>query len=470
MDNKTQEAQSLQQSSKQSLKRSSKLAWSSGALADVMMANVMNYLALPIYNIALGVDPRFIGWAMGLPRVWDAISDPVLGHISDNTRSRWGRRRPFIFIGAILSGIFFAILWMPPARFNATAMGYYFLVTSFFFYTGYTIFVVPWSAMGIELTTDYNERTRVQSYRTFFQGIGGLLLGTLWWLAIQFGGGEGNEVKGVRIVGMIFGAYIILVGIIPAIFCRTQTTVKQKKISFLEAVATTAKNKTFLLLGAIMFFLLVGLFLVNSFGNYITIYYVFGGSTEEASKIAMVANTVFQSTGIGLVPLVAFLSVRFGKKKILLAGLTSVLLAYLTTWYLYTPKAPYLQLISLAMMAPGLSCVWVLTASMLADICDIEEYNTGLKREGMYGAMFSWIIKAGVACTMIGSGYMIDISGYDSTLESQTEQTIFVMRLLYMLVPVTFIGISAVLVAFYPLTKEKVEQIRQELDARKQNA
>ncbi|AQQ72238.1 Glucuronide permease [Limihaloglobus sulfuriphilus] len=452
--------------SQNKLKATTKLAWGSGALADAMMANVISYLALPIYNIALGVDPRWLGWAMGLPRIWDAISDPVLGNISDNTRSRWGRRRPFIFVGAILSGIFFAVLWMPPASFSARAMGYYFLVTSFFFYTAYTIFVVPWNAMGLELTTDYDERTRVQAYRTFMQSIGGLLLGTLWWLSIKIGG-EGNEVYGVKIVGIIFGVYVMITGMLPAIFCRSQISVpSQKKIPFIAAITTTAKNKTFILLGAIMFFLLIGLFLVNSFSNYINIYYVFGGSKEGTSKIAMIANFVFQTTGIGLVPLVSYLAVRFGKKRILLAGLTSVMAAYFTTWFFYTPKAPYLQLISLGMMAPGLSCVWVITASMLADICDVEEYHTGLRREGMYGAAFSWIIKAGIAFTLVGAGYMIDFSGYDSSLAMQTEDTILKMRLLYMLVPVAFIGTSFILVCFYPLTREKVEQIRHEINAR----
>lgn len=448
------------------LKRSTKLIWSTGSLADVMMANVMSYLALPIYNISLGVDPRWLGWAMGLPRAWDAVTDPVVGHLSDNSRSEWGRRKPFIFVGAVLSGICFALLWMPPLSFNTSQLGYYFLISSIIFYTAYTIFVVPWNAMGLELTTDYDERTRVQAYRTFVQALGALLLGTLWWLSLKIG--SGDDVKGVRVVGMIFGVYIIVTGILPALFCKERTSiVVQKKISFVRAIVTTFKNRVFLLLGAMMFFILVGLFLVNSFGTYINIYYVFNNDKEAASKLGMVTNLVFQASGLALTPVVAWLAVKFGKKKILLFGLTSVLIAYLSTWFLYTPQAPYLQLISLGMMAPGLSCVWVLTASMLADICDIEEYNSGLRREGMYGAAFSWIVKAGIAATLVGSGYMIDISGYNSGAEIQTEKTILTMRLLYMLVPVFFIGIAVILTAFYPLTRAKVEQIRLELDDRK---
>src|SRR3989339_354745 len=118
------------------LKRSIKLAWASGSLANVMMGNVINYLAYPIYVIGLGVSPVFLGWAMGIPRIWDAITDPVMGHISDNTRSRWGRRRPYILIGAILSGVVFALLWMPPVKSGVTFIGYYLFVTTIFFYSG----------------------------------------------------------------------------------------------------------------------------------------------------------------------------------------------------------------------------------------------------------------------------------------------------------------------------------------------
>src|SRR3989339_189368 len=323
------------------LKRSIKLAWASGSLANVMMGNVINYLAYPIYVIGLGVSPVFLGWAMGIPRIWDAITDPVMGHISDNTRSRWGRRRPYILIGAILSGVVFALLWMPPVKSGVTFIGYYFFVTTIFFYTAYTIFVVPWSAMGLELTTDYNERTRVYAYNTFIQAAGGLLLGTLWLLSLKIG--SGDVIKGVRIVGVIFGAYVIITAAIPALFCKPQiNVVSQAKISFIRAISETFKNRVFLLLGGTMFFLLIGLFMVNVFSKFINIYYVFGGSVEEGAKMDMISGFVYQGMGLAFTPVVAQLGVRFGKKKTLIAGLIMIILAYLSTWFLFTPKCPYL--------------------------------------------------------------------------------------------------------------------------------
>ena len=155
----------------QKLTRSKKSAWSIGSITDVYMTNALNYLAFPIFNMGLGVDPRMLGWALGLPRIWDAISDPLMGNISDNIRTRFGRRRPFILIGAILCAVMFALLWTSAASgWSPTAIGWWFMAMVFLYYTAYTIFAVPWGALGLELTSDYNERTRVQAYRTVLPG------------------------------------------------------------------------------------------------------------------------------------------------------------------------------------------------------------------------------------------------------------------------------------------------------------
>ena len=443
------------------LSRTKKSAWAMGSIADVYMTNALNYLAFPIYNLGLGVDPRFLGWALGLPRVWDALSDPLMGNISDNARTRFGRRRPFILIGAVLCAVMFGLIWSPPIGWSVTAIGWYFMGMTFLYYTAYTIFAVPWGALGLEMTSDYNERTRVQAHRTVFQTIGALGLGTMWVLAQKWGGGD--DVAGVRYVGLAFGALILACGLFPAFFCREQLHHQQERIAFWTAIRATFSNRAFLLLIAVTICVMLGLFMVNSFSLYINTCYVFGGDKEGVAKLNMYSNFAFQLAGIALVPVIAAIATRIGKKATLIGGLLLVVVAYGTSWWFYTPKAPYLQLITLAMAAPGLSCMWTLASSMLADICDLDEKKTGRRREGMFGASYSWACKAGISLTMILSGYMLNWSGFDAAVEIQPEAVITHMRLLYMLVPMGFIGLAALLVAFYPLSEKRINELQTEL-------
>ena len=445
----------------QKLTRSRKSAWAIGSITDVNMTNALNYLAFPIFNMGLGVDPRMLGWALGLPRIWDAISDPLMGNISDNTRTRFGRRRPFILIGAILCAVMCALLWSPPSGWSPTAIGWWFMGMVFLYYTAYTVFTVPWGALGLELTTDYNERTKVQAYRTVIQGVGAIGMGYMWLLAQKWGGGD--DVAGVRYVGLAFGGLILICGVLPAIFCRENVKHDQGKIAFWSALKATFSNKIFLLLIAVTICVMLGIFMVNSFAVYIGTYYIFEGDKEGVARLAAYSNTVFQIAGFALVPLITFIATRFGKKATLIGGLLLVVVAYGTSWWCYTPKNPWLQLVSLALAAPGLACMWTIGASMLADICDLDELKTGRRREGMFAASYSWACKAGISLCMILSGYMLTWSGFDAKLEVQSEAAITNMRLLYMLVPMGFVGLAAFLLAFYPLTEKRVLEIQEQL-------
>ena len=445
----------------QKLTRSKKSAWSIGSITDVYMTNALNYLAFPIFNMGLGVDPRMLGWALGLPRIWDAISDPLMGNISDNIRTRFGRRRPFILIGAILCAVMFALLWSPPSGWSPTAIGWWFMGMVFLYYTAYTIFAVPWGAMGLELTSDYNERTKVQAYRTVIQGVGAIGLGTMWLLAQKWGGGD--DVVGVRYVGLAFGGLILVCGVLPAIFCREDVKHDQDKIAFWPALKASFSNQIFLLLIAVTICVMLGIFMVNSFAVYIGTYYVFEGDKEGVARLTAYIGAVYQIAGFALVPLITFIATRFGKKATLIGGLLLVVVAYGTSWWCYTPKNPWLQMVSLALAAPGLACMWTIGASMLADICDLDELKTGRRREGMFAASYSWACKAGISLCMILSGYMLSWSGFDAELEVQSEAAITNMRLLYMLVPMGFVGLAAFLLTFYPLTEKRVLEIQKQL-------
>jgi GPH family glycoside/pentoside/hexuronide:cation symporter len=449
------------------LTRKRKAAWASGAFADVFMANAFSYLAFPIYNVALKVDPAFLGWAMGVPRIWDALADVFVGNLSDNTRSRWGRRRPFIFFGALFSGLFFALMWMPPASSGVSMIGWYFLGMSILYYAAYAIFTVPWVALGLELSGDYHGRTNVQAWKNFFQAFGGIFLGALWWLSLRLGA---NEVEGVRWVGLIFGVLIAICGILPALLVKESSIASsgRERIPFFRALASTFRNRAFLCVIGFTVCTIFGVFVVNAFALYINIVYVFQGDKGAVSGLNFAMNAVFQVVGLAITPAVATVANRMGKRPTLITGLVLVIVGFGASWWTYTPHAPYLQGLTLALISPGLACLWIIGPSMIADICDVDELETGLRREGMFSAAFTWSIKLSIAVTMILSGYMLKIAGYDATREAgQLPGVVDHLRLLYMAVPSAMAALGILFVWLYPLTERRVREVQDMIATRK---
>lgn len=447
----------------ETLTRSRKVAWGSGALADCFMNNSLNMLAMPIYNMALGVPATMIGWAMGIPRLWDAFSDPLMGHISDNARTRWGRRRPFIFLGTILCTLFFTLMWIPPSGLSVRALGHYFLVLALCYYTAYTIFSVPWISLGLEMTPDYNERTRVQAWRSFFNNVGGLLVASMWWLSFRLGGGD--QMLGLRIQTLILGVVILASGLVPAIFVRERVHEEGKpKIKLLRGLTTTMKNRSFLLLAGLTLTIIMGIYLTGPFEVYLLASYVYRDA-EQASTLHMIGNWFYQILSLVLIPVISFTATRIGKKATLLVGIGLAILSYASSWFTYNPRWPYLFLVTKLFAAPGLACVWILVNSMLADVCDEDELETGHRREGMYTAVYGWLVKLGFSLVFILCGYMAAFSGYDPILKGdQPDQVIFRMRLLLTLVPSVILLGAAIMTALYSITEEKAEKTRVQLE------
>jgi GPH family glycoside/pentoside/hexuronide:cation symporter len=419
---------------------SRKYRWGTGAMADVFMNNSFGYLAFPIYNIGLGVDPRLLGWALGVPRLWEAVTDILIGTWSDNSKSRWGRRQPFVAIGAVLCGLFFALIWSPPTGAGPVLAGWYFFLMAMLYYAALSLFSVPWGAAGLELGRNYHERTQVQAIRTFLQSFAGLFLGTLWWLSFQWGGGD--ALKGVHWVGLFFGLMIMVAGLVGAVEPPTSSAIQsQPKIKVTDALwGGPMRNREFLRICAIVLLVIISLFLVQPMTLYINIYHVFGGNKEPVAALNMVMNFVFQGVGLAWVPLVSMTSRRYGKKRTLQAGLLIMIVGKLITWYTYTPAFPYLQSVSLALSSVGLACLWILSTSMIADVCRVDERENGVKREGVFNAAFGWITKLGSTVSIILSGYLISWSGFNAALDDQPEAVVTRLRLLFMLVPVFFLA------------------------------
>ncbi|MGE4490613.1 MAG: MFS transporter [Kiritimatiellales bacterium] len=440
-----------------------KIAWGIGGIPD-MLLNSIPALAMPIYSIALGVSPGLVGLAVALPRLTDAITDPVMGNISDNTHTRWGRRRPFILIGALLMLVFYPLMWMPPAGLTGTGLFIYFSIGLILFYLVNTVWSIPWQALGLELSDDYHDRTTVQTIRSVFVNIMSLGHGWLYPLCFVF---NENEAIGIRYVGLLIGLAFCVFGLPPALFCREkkQTKIRQEKTPLFKSMGIVLRNRPFMLLCAALTIGVCGSVLVQPMWMYTNIYYVFNGDKAAAGVLVATAGTVSIIATLILLPVGNRISKRFGKKRTALASMG--LLAAGKFSYLFTqhPSHPYLQLISNLIFQPATAVLWMLIPSMIADVCDLDELQTGHRREAIFSAVYQWVWKLGSSLAIVVGGCLLSLIGAKGRagFDVLPPDVVLRLRLIFYIVPAVFVITGAVFMYFYPLTHERVDRIKLEL-------
>ncbi|NIL94657.1 MAG: MFS transporter [Woeseiaceae bacterium] len=465
-----------------------KLIYGLGAFVNNLLAAAIGGMII-VLNLGLGMNPALVGLLGALPRLTDAITDPLMGFISDNTRSRWGRRRPYILIGAITVGIIYALLWQLPADKSESFYFWYFLGGSLIFYLAYTIFATPWVALGYELTPDYHERTRLMGVSNFVGQVPYMI--APYFLAIMYNEQWfASEVEGAAGLAVIIGGFVIVVGIMPAIFLReryqdiAEAESKEKELSpigaggvvahnvtnFLRGFVITLKFKPFLKLCAATFLVFNGFILIAAFQSYVIIYYVFGGDKDAGATFVGHSGLVGAVSTLFVIMLVTWMATRIGKRRAFFVAIGISIVGYALKWFCYTPENPWLVLIPAPLMAFGLGGLFTLMGSMIADVVDADELQTHERREGMYGSIFWWVVKLGMAVAIAGGGFLLNATGFDVALEgNQADRTIVWMRLFDAFIPAAASAIAIWAIASYSITEDKAHEIRQQLEARRGN-
>jgi len=403
-------------------------AYGAGGIIPIALFNIAGILVGLMGNISLGLSAFWLGVILIIPRLWDALSDPVIGHISDNTRTRFGRRRPYLLLGGILVALFFVAMWWIPkgdtvrgwfsseAGFQAFQLAYI-LFGLLLFFTSCNIFEIPHGALGMEMTTDYYERTRLFSAKSF---VGNLFaMSTPWLFALanmeQFKG-TGNEADGMRYVSMMIAALLIPLSFWWTFQLREPGFVKaakHEKTPFWKDMKRTAKNRNFIWLTMTVFTLAMGFNFVQLLGSYIPIFYVFGGDKVAGAYLLGINGTVWAVTGLLAVFPLNWISPKLGKRNTLGLALLLMCLAQLSKIVCYNPKAPYLIIIPTMLLSTGMLFFFTLGSSMVGDICDEDELNTGYRAEGSYYSIFWWLIKMGTALASFVAGALIVLTAFD---------------------------------------------------------
>ena len=414
-------------------------AYGSGGIIPIALFNIAGMLIGLMGNISLGLSAFWLGVIMIIPRLWDALSDPIIGHLSDNTRTRWGRRRPFLLIGGLSVAVTFVIMWWIPKGdmvrvWFPSESGFqwfqlsYILFTLLLFFTACNVFEIPHGALGMEMTTDYHARTRLFSAKSF---VGNLFAMSTPWLFVLanmevFKGPGGNAADGMRYVSLLIA--VILIPLSFWWFFKLHEpgfvkVAKQQKTPFWEDMKHAATNKNFIMLTLTIFTLAMGFNFVQLLGSYyIAFYYVCGGDIVAGSSLSAINGTIWAITGVLAVFPLNWISPKLGKRNTLTISILLMCLAQLSKIVCYNPTYPYLLIIPTILLSIGMLFLFTLGPSMVGDICDEDELKTGRRSEGSFYAIFWWFIKLGTAFASLVGGALIVFTMFDQVQGTKVDK------------------------------------------------
>lgn len=460
---------------------SRKLAYGLAGPVDIWGTWILVSIAYPLFNMELGMTPTQVAVILMSLRLWDGVADPVMGWVSDNFRSRWGRRRPFIFVGAILAGLTFPLVWWFPADLGTGATMAWVIGFGVLFYTCFTVWTMPYQSMLMEMTPDYDERTRVAAVRGVMQSVSSLAVGFAWWLALRpvFAGadGEPSVANGMRYISLVVGLAMMVLGVIPAIFCRERyydrvaNLPRSKEGPFADlrhSFRATLGNRPFVLLCVFTIFFMLGTSIYDSYGRYVGTYYVLGGDWERSSEFQIYGTFIYVVCSLCFIPIFRSVSERIGKINTLVIAVALVLFSGASVWWTNTPDLPWLMLVNTVFIGAGYAGLWLMIPSMQADVVDGDELATGERREGSFAAVYSWVLKLSFCAGFLLSGPLLEWTGFDATLGAeQPAEVLTQMRVGYVALPVGALLIALVLLRFFPLTRGRMAEIRATLEARR---
>lgn len=451
---------------------STKLAYGAGDLGAGITANMLAVFLLLFFTNVAGLSPALAGSVLMIGKIWDAINDPIVAVLSDRTRSRWGRRYPWMLFGAIPFGLFFVLQWIVPFR-NEWALFWYYVVISILFNSFFTAVNLPYTALTAELTQDYNERTSLNSFRFAFS-IGGSIFSLLLALVI-FEAIKDNPHQQYLVLAII----CTILSVLPIYWCFWGTrrrilgrgtpieTSQEEETGLVEQFKVALSNGPFLFV--------IGIYLCSWFvlQNTVAIipYFVKNWMGLVDDRVFTQVVLVVQGTALVMLFVWSAVSERVGKKATYFMGMGLWIIAEIGLFFLQPGQVGLMY--GLAVIAGfGVSTAYLVPWSMIPDVIELDELKTGQRREGIFYGFMVLLQKVGLAIGLFLVGQALQWSGFAKTvagqpLPTQPPAALFAIRLMIGPIPTLVLLVGLGLAYFYPLTREVHAEILMQLQERK---
>lgn len=462
-------ARNVSASSTDGVSRKALLAYGAGGAAVGLTDFAYSHLASPVFTSILGVNPALVGTLQTVGALWNGFTQPLMGAITDNHRSPQGRRRPFILWGGLLTAAAFALVFFPPRGWSPTEYFIYLTATSFVFYTASTVLAVPYNSLLPELSPSTQGRNQLAAVMTLFMRSVLFMMVWLFWLTQRpfFS----DSIAGVRAAGVCVA--VVAIGMVLWTYfglrephqARIQ---KQEKFSIIQGIRETMGLKP--LYSLVAADLLIGIAgnLVNTVGFFLIVYYMHRGDLAASSITNGIIGTVFIATSLLAVTPATMLAQKFGRVKVFYGCVAAIICGSVLKWFCLRDGDATWAWLPFALVGPGQCIAPMILTAMRADVTDWDELQNGKRREGMIGAVQTWIYKTTNAFNAGLAGLLLLLVSFDVSLgAAQAPGTFYWLRLLFSGVPIMFALLAVLAIRRFPFDEKAAAEMRLELERRR---
>ena len=420
------------------------------------------YFAIFLTDV-VGVPARLAAAAIFIGRTWDYINDPLIGYLSDRTRTRWGRRRPFLLFGALPFALSFMLLWMRPPWESQVLLAIYYALAYVLFDAAFTLVNMPYVSLTPELTADYDERTSLTSYRMFFS-IAGSLIAFIVPLAIV-GSFSPQNASQVQWMGILFGLACMLPVLLVFFTTRERSdfmAAEQPRLG--ESLRAAYKNRPFVFAAGIYLFTWIAVDILQTSLLFFLKYVL-----QRESQSDLIMASVF-ITAILALPLWVWASQRWDKRLAYIGGIAFWATVQLVMVGLNPYSSLSLLLMLCVMAGIGVSAAHVLPWSIIPDAIEWDEWQTGERHEGIFYSLISLLQKVASSIAIPLILLLLDATGYAPNAAQQAQSALLGIRLVVGPIPAVLLWAGILFAWLYPLSRSEHAHIVAGLEERRAGA